>query len=59
MIILFNAQLLDTSVSSSTLANTVGSNGQISYNYETGQIFVHDGFGNKFFSNTSPTGQQI
>jgi hypothetical protein len=53
MITLFNAQLLDISVNSATLANTVGSNGQLSYDYETGKIYVHDGYGNKFFSNTS------
>ena len=52
MIILFNAQLLDVSMNSSTLANTVGANGQISYDYEEGKIYVHDGFGNRFFSNT-------
>lgn len=55
MITLFNAQLLDISVNSSALANTVGANGQFSYNYETGQIYIHDGYGNKFFSNTIPS----
>lgn len=51
MITKFNTQLFDISMNSYTLANTAGANGQISYNYETGKLYVHDGFGNKF-SNT-------
>lgn len=51
MITKFNTQLFDISMNSYTLANTAGANGQISYNYETGKLYVHDGFGN-IFSNT-------
>lgn len=47
MITSFNTQLFDISMNSATLANTVGANGQISYNYETGKLYVHDGFGGK------------
>ena len=55
MITTFNAQLLNTSVNTAALANTVGANGQISYDYETNKLYIHDGFGNKFSSNLTAT----
>lgn len=59
MITLFNAQLLDVSMNSATLANTVGANGQISYDYEEGKIYLHDGFGNLYSSNLVQTSQAV
>ena len=56
MITKFNTQLFDISMNSYTLANTAGANGQISYNYETGKLYVHDGFGNKFSNTLVQTG---